>query len=51
MARALRAFRDGTQDDWDWSGALLVADCLDDFGLVRTMLEGLAGVEARHRKK
>jgi hypothetical protein len=45
MAKALQAFRDGTGDDWDFSGALVVADALDDMRILRMVAEGMAGVK------
>jgi hypothetical protein len=50
MAKALRAFRDGTGDEWDWSGAILQADYMDDLGLVRRLFEGFLGLKKHERK-
>ena len=50
-ARSLMAFRRGEDDDWAWSGALTVADALDDLRMVRNFCEGVAGVKAHRQKK
>jgi len=51
MARALRAFRDATGDEWDWSGGIILADAIDDLARFRAIAEGMAGVKEHHRKK
>jgi len=45
VARALQAFRDGRGDIWDHTGALVVADGLDDMRVLRMVAEGMAGVK------
>jgi len=40
-----------TESDKAWSGAMMVADCLDDFAIIRAVCEGMAGVKKHQRKK
>lgn len=37
-------------NDKAWSGAMMLADGLDDFAIIRAVAEGLAGVKKHQRK-
>jgi hypothetical protein len=45
------AFRDGASDEWAWTGALMIADTMDDLRIMRAVCEGMGGVKSMHRKK
>lgn len=49
MARALRSFRDGDDSDWDWAGAIIVGEFLDDVQVLRKFTESYA--KALSKKK
>jgi len=50
MARALRAYRDGTGDAWDWSGALVIADAIEDMRILRMFKEASGGLKLNATK-
>jgi hypothetical protein len=50
-ARALRSFAAADDSDWDWAGALRVAEFLDDVSFIRSFAEAYAAALKKQGRK